>query len=98
MYKDIISYELTEGVSKEDLLKIAEKVSDSWMKHQSGFIKWEIHTETDGSFTDIVYWKSKQHAKSAELSMMNMPHAADWFACYKEGSINARNLTLLADF
>ena len=45
MYKDIISYELAEGISEEHLLKVAEQVVDDWMKNQSGFINWEINSK-----------------------------------------------------
>lgn len=98
MYKDIISYELAENTTKEQLLKIAKQIVTDWMKNQPGFIKWEIHTNSDGSFTDIVYWKSKEDAKSAEKEMVNIPNAADWYACYKEGTISSRNLTTIAEF
>ena len=98
MYKDIINYELAENVSQEHLLNIAKQIVNNWMKKQAGFIKWEIHTNKDESYTDIVYWNSKEDAKAAEKQMVNIPTAGDWFACYKEGSISSKNLTLLAEF
>jgi beta-lactamase class D len=98
MYKDIITYELAENKSKEDLLKIAKQIVNDWMKNQPGFIKWEIHTNTEQSFTDIVYWESKEAAKKAEKEMVNIPHAGDWYSCYKEGSISSKNLELIAEF
>jgi len=39
MYKDILSYELAEGVSKEHLMAIAKQIVEDWMKNQAGFIK-----------------------------------------------------------
>ncbi len=75
MYKDIISYELADNISKEDLTKIAKQIVADWMKNLSGFIKWEIHSNSDGSFTDIVYWASKQDAMNAEKEMVNIPNA-----------------------
>lgn len=98
MYKDIISYELAENMTQEHLLKIAQQIVTDWMKKQSGFIKWEIHTNNDGSYTDIVYWKSQQDAKNAEKEMANIPNAVDWFSCYKEGTISSKNLTTIAEF
>ena len=98
MYKDIISYELAENTSKEQLIKIAKQIVNDWMKNQIGFIKWEIHTNSDGSYTDIVYWKSKQDAKEAEKEMVNIPNASDWYACYKEGTISSKKLTTIAEF
>ncbi|MFK7900417.1 MAG: hypothetical protein AB8B61_06635 [Cyclobacteriaceae bacterium] len=98
MYKDIISYELAENISQEHLLSVAKQIVNDWMKKQAGFIKWEIHTNNDGSFTDIVYWESKEAAKNAEKEMGSIPNAADWFACYKEGSISSKNLTMVGAF
>ncbi len=98
MYKDIISYELAENTTIEQLLKIAKQIVNDWMKDQIGFIKWEIHSNSDGSYTDIVYWKSKEDAKKAEKEMVKIPNASEWYACYKEGTITSKNLTLLAEF
>lgn len=98
MYKDIITYELAENVTQAHLLKVAKQVIDNWMKKQVGFIKWEINTNNAGSYTDIVYWESKEAAKTAEKEMANIPNAADWFACYKQGSISSKNLVAIAEF
>ena len=98
MYKDIISYELAENITKEHLLKIAKQIVESWMKKQTGFIKWEIHSNNDGSYTDIVYWESELAAKNSEKEMGNIPNASDWFACYEEGSISSKNLNLITTF
>ena len=98
MYKDIINYELAENTSIEQLIKIAEQIVNDWMKNQVGFIKWEIHSNNDESFTDIVYWNSKHDAKQAEKEMVHIPNAADWYACYKEGTISSKNVTTIAEF
>ncbi len=97
MYKDIISYELGENVTEEHLINVAKRVQDEWMKNQAGFIKWEIHTNSDGSYSDIVSWKSKEDAKTAENDMVNIPNAAEWYGCYKEGTITSTNLTIVAE-
>jgi len=93
MYKDLISYELADGVSKEKLLTIANKILESWMSKQEGFVKWEIHqdVDTDG-YADIVYWENVEAAKKAEKDMGNIPNAHEWYGCFKEGSISAKHL------
>lgn len=73
MYKDIISYKLAEGIREEHLLKVAKQIIDSWMSKQPGFIKWEIHSNNEGGYTDIVYWESKEAAKDSEKEMVNIP-------------------------
>ena len=98
MYKDLISYKLAENITEEHLVKAAKQVVDNWMKKQPGFISWELNTNSNGSFTDIVTWQNKDDAKASEIDMVNIPNAADWFACYKEGSISSTNLTSIAEF
>jgi len=98
MYKDIITYELAENTSKERLLEIAKQIVNDWMKNQVGFIKWEIHTNNDGTYTDIVYWKTEKDAKKATKEMVNIPNASDWYGCYKEGTISSKNLIAIAEF
>ena len=98
MYKDIISYELAENKSEEELLKVAGQIVKDWMNKQPGFVNWEIHSNGDGSYTDIVYWVSKEAAKKAELEMVNMPNGAEWFACYKHETISSKNLSVVAKF
>lgn len=98
MYKDIISYELAENVTEEHLMNVARKVYDDWMKEQPGFVKWQIHRGKDGSYTDIVYWMDEEDAKEAEKTMAGMPHSAEWYACYKPGSISSKNLHEMAEF
>ena len=98
MYKDIISYKLAENISEEYLLNVASDVLKYWMSTQSGFIKWEIHKNNDGGYTDIVYWESKDDAKKAEADMVNIPNANDWYSCYEKGSISSINLNQVATF
>jgi len=98
MYKDIISYELADGITEEHLLKIAGQIVNDWMKNLPGFSKWEIHKNQDMSFVDIVYWNSREDAKNAEKEMANIPNAGEWYACYKEGSIRSQNLNRIAQF
>ena len=98
MYKDIITYELAEGITEEHLLEVAQDIIDNWMKNLPGFISWEIHKSEDVQYTDIVSWASKVDAKNAELEMMKIPNAGKWFACYKEGSIGSRAVKSVVRF
>lgn len=98
MYKDIITYKLAEGISEEHLLKVSKIIIDSWMSKLEGFIKWEIHTNNGGTYTDIVSWESKEVADNANKEMANIPNAHEWYACYKKGSISSENVNLIAEF
>lgn len=98
IHKDIISYQLNTNCTESLLLDVASKVYEDWMKHQDGFIKWEIHREKEDSCIDIVYWNSKEQAKASEASMKDMAHGADWFACYLPGTIASRNVKDVVKF
>ena len=98
MYKDMITYELADNISSAHLLNVAEQIANEWMKLHPGFIKWEIHTNNDGTYTDIVYWASEADAKTAEKDMANIPIASQWYGCYKQGSISSKNLHLMTAF
>lgn len=80
-------------------MSVATNVVKHWIRTQSGFIKWEIHRDTNSDdYTDTVYWESKADAKVAETNMENIPNAADWYACYEEGSVSSKNLDHVATF
>lgn len=98
MYKDIITYQLAEGITEAHLLKVAKQIINDWMSQLPGFKSWEICNEGEGMYTDIVHWESQEAAKNAEKEMMNIPNAGEWFACYKEGSISSKNLNVIAQF
>ena len=98
MYKDIITYQLADGVTEEHLLNVAGQIVESWMTKLPGFIKWEIHKNSTGDYTDIVYWNAKEDAKKAEKEMINIPNANDWYECYKDGSIESNNLEEIGRF
>ncbi len=98
MYKDVINYKLADGISEKHLLSVASEIIKTWMSKQSGFIRWEIHKNMDGGYTDIVYWDSREAAKDSEADMVNIPNAHEWYACYAEGSISSKNLILVGAF
>lgn len=95
MYKDLITYELAEGITESHLFQVAERVLNEWMSKQPGFLAWEINKDRDGNYLDIVYWASEQDALNSQKKMTDIPNGHEWFACYKEGSIKGQNLFLL---
>ena len=67
MFKDIITYELDDGVDEQHLLKIAREIIESWMSKQVGFIQWDIHKDAIGEgYTNIVYWETREAAQKAD--------------------------------
>ena len=79
-------------------MKVAGQILNEWMKGLDGFISWEINKYTDGGYTDIVSWDSKEAALVANEEMKNIPNSMDWYACYKMGTIKSQNVTLVGRF
>lgn len=98
MYKDVITYELAEGVSEDQLFQVGQRIVDEWMSHQKGFISWEITKDRDGNYMDIVEWESEADAQNSQKEMANIPNGHEWFSCYKEGTIKGQNLFGLKKF
>jgi hypothetical protein len=92
MYRDLIRYELADGITVDHLTSVATDIISSWMGNLEGFLGWDIHDNGDGQFTDIVYWTTKRAAEDAEQAMQSIPNAADWYKCYKAGTIKAEKL------
>jgi len=93
MFKDIISYQLAEGKSTDDLHAVAVKVHKDWMQNQDGFLGWEINENADGTFTDIVSWENRAAADVANENMATMPHSAEWMSCYKMETVTSKRAT-----
>lgn len=98
MYKDLISYELADNVSEEKLREVASEIVNSWMKKLPGYISWEINKTADNNYTDIVCWENQESAKNAETEMTKIPNAAEWYGCYKQGTISSIGLHSVESF
>lgn len=98
MYKDIISYRLADGVTHEQLLDVAQRIIDAWMRDLDGFVSREILQGSDGQYTDIVTWESPDVAHAAERAMQSIPNAAERYECYDASTISSSGMTLLATF
>ena len=108
MYKDIIMYRLAEGVSEDQLREVADKVIAGWMNSQTGFLGWEIHSVSDGSYVDIVYWDDENCAKECEKNMagkgedpskaLNPELAGAWYGCYAQDSVKSLKASVIVQY
>jgi len=99
MIIDVITYKLAEGVTDVMLQSAASDISDTWMKKQPGFIKWEINKSPDGeSFKDLVYWKSLEAAEAATKAMSEIPQDHPWLKCYDMSTVKATKVTKVMTF
>jgi hypothetical protein len=93
MYTDVIWYRLAEEKCHDDLIAAADDVFETWMRHQPGFICWQINLVKYGAYCDVVQWQDEASAKAAEKSMsetLSMDNA--WFSCYDMTSIKTEKI------
>lgn len=95
MYKDCITYRLADGISESHLFQVARRIYTQWMKNQPWFVSREIHTNDDGTYTDIVTWDTMEHAKQSEQHMIDIPDADQRYVCYQADSIVSRHLNCI---
>ena len=98
MYKDLITYNLATWVTIEQLKELSQKVWTDRMSLQEGCVWREINSDAQDTYTDIVYWMSKEHAEKANKTMDTNPHAQAWMACYDMDSIKSTWLTAQATY
>jgi len=99
MFKEIVKYKLNENIDEQHLLKVSTRILEEWMSQQTGFIRWDIHKNADGSgYTDTLYWKSQEAAKAAEEKMPTIPNAVEWFFCFKDGSMTVDGIELIGSY
>lgn len=95
MYIDILHYQIVAGLEQQDFLAITQQVHQQWMRHLDGFVRWDIHANSEGHYTDIVVWENEAAAKNAEKQMNSMPLLQKWEQCYDQESIRFSHLKTL---
>ncbi|MEM7160940.1 MAG: hypothetical protein AAF487_00740 [Bacteroidota bacterium] len=98
MYKDIITYELAEGIDEDHVKKVGTRILEEWMQKLPGFISWELNRSSEGKYVDIVTWESKEAALNAQKEMTNIPNMGEWYSCYDKESISSINIELITLF
>ncbi len=67
---EMVSFALNEGVQEQDFVKAA-KHSQTFISSLPGFLYRSLSfNATENTWTDIVYWQSMSHAKSAGEQFM----------------------------
>ncbi len=77
---ELVVFELTEGVSREQFLGTVDAVSE-WARQQPGFLSRELsYAEESGRYVDVVYWDSMEHAVAADAASRSSEACSPMFA------------------
>ena len=76
-------FELSEGVSKEELFNVSMRLEKEFLLQQPGFIKRELLHEGDNKWVDLIYWETDKAAQGAMESCKNYEVAQAYFALMK---------------
>lgn len=92
---EIVEFKLVPSVSTEKFLTANGEV-EAWVKRQDGFISRRLCLRGDGTWIDIVLWRSEQSAKlAAEHISTELGQSA--FMCMIDfGSVKMSHQTVLA--
>ncbi|MCK6264605.1 hypothetical protein KP803_15095 [Vibrio sp. ZSDE26] len=70
---EMVSFNLLSTSSEQEFIQASEK-SQAFVSSLPGFLYRSLsHNEESGHWTDTVYWKSMEEAKSAGEQFMNCP-------------------------
>lgn len=70
---EVAMFKLNEGVTDYAFITEAEKVQESFLKNQKGYLDRELLKGEDGQWFDILHWQSMDEAQSAAQVMMQEP-------------------------
>ncbi|MEM8863091.1 MAG: hypothetical protein AAGD96_32675, partial [Chloroflexota bacterium] len=69
---EVVVFKLAEGVSDEAFLQAAQGI-EAWLETKPGFISRRLSNDGQGSWLDLVEWKSMEEAQTAAADIMAAP-------------------------
>lgn len=76
----LASAKLAHGVTEEQLLEGSQKFQDEFVAHEPGVLRREIVRKPDGTYIDIVQFRSEADMAEVIEKEMNSPICAAFFA------------------
>jgi len=87
---ELVQYKLRESVEEEDFLGTLKPVLKNFLEKQSGFLKpWEIYKSEDGTWTEIVRWRTMEDAKKAANPVIHGP-CEEFFSYMDKSTVKTR--------
>ncbi len=64
-----------KDVTQKHLIKVAKQLVNDWIKKLPEFVKWKIHFNENGAFTDLSYWLLETSDQNIEKEISHIPNA-----------------------
>jgi len=91
---EMVSYQLKENVTQEQLAATHEKMND-FLHAQQGFMYRSLSEDDKGLLFDVVYWQDMAMAKAAGDAFMADPVGQSLMALIDEQSVTMRHMPVL---
>lgn len=89
-----VRFRTQEDVTEDALLQAAETTS-SWLKQQPGFSYRTLVCDTDGTWTDLIYWSSLENAKAASEAFMGSVETKPFMALIDPETVKMQHFSML---
>jgi len=91
---EMVSYQLKENVTQEQLTATHEKVNE-FLHAQQGFMYRSLSEDDKGLLFDVVYWQDMTTAKTAGEAFMAHAAGQSLMALIDEQSVTMRHMPIL---
>ena len=82
-------FRLRSDVSEGALLEAAARMQDRFLKQQPGYLNRELVRGSDGSYVDVIWWRSHADAAAAMPKVHASKDCLDYFDHMQIDSTNA---------
>lgn len=82
---ELVSFKAKAGVTPAQVISAAEEVN-LFLQNQHGFISRHLGQTEDGTWHDILFWRSRQHLMTAMKKVVSSPHCGAFFELIEEAS------------
>ncbi len=72
-------FRLLDGKTEDELLEASSALQVAFVAQQPGFIKRELVKHADGSYVDLIHWRSQADAEAAMKRAESEPACAAFF-------------------
>ena len=81
---ELVRFRARSGVDTQAVLEAAQEVS-IFLRGQAGFVRRHLGQSDDGTWHDIVVWRSREDKERAMPEAARSPHCARFFGLIEPG-------------
>lgn len=82
---ELAPIKLAAGKSEQDLLAASAAFQEDFLTGQPGFVRRELARKSDGTYLDIVHWRSEADAHAVMARTGQSPACAQYFSMMDMG-------------